>query len=138
MVEIGGEVVCRGEKPDGSPWRIGVEKPEPSGRTLQMIVELRDEALATSGDYRNFFEQDGVRYSHTINPRTGRPVQHTLATVSVRAADCMHADALATCLLVMGPSEGYDWAEERGVAALMIERTDDGFREHATTAWGKD
>ncbi|QDU90013.1 Thiamine biosynthesis lipoprotein ApbE precursor [Pirellulimonas nuda] len=135
MVEIGGEVRTRGAKPDGSPWRIGVEKPDSEGRTVEAVVELRDGALATSGDYRNFFEEGGKRYSHTIDPKTGRPVTHTLATVSVRTPTCAEADALATGLLVMGPRAGYDWCEQNEVAALFIERTDEGFRERATTAW---
>lgn len=135
MVEIGGEVVCRGVKPDGQPWRIGVEKPDENGSTLQTVLELRDRSIATSGDYRNFFEEDGRRFSHTIDPATGRPVQHKLATVSVLAPSCMRADALATALLVMGPDEGYNWANENSVAALLIERTPEGFRERRTPAW---
>ncbi|MEM8865075.1 MAG: FAD:protein FMN transferase [Planctomycetota bacterium] len=135
MVEIGGEVATRGSKADGSPWRIGIEKPQASARSLQTVVELAGEALATSGDYRNFFEDDDVRYSHTIDPTTGRPVTHNLATVSVRASTCMEADAQATALLVMGRQRGYDWAEERGIAALMIERTDNGPVESQTSAW---
>lgn len=135
MVEIGGEVVTRGRKPGGAPWRIGVEQPESGGRSLRTAIELSDEALATSGDYRNFFEAGGVRYSHTIDPTTGRPVEHTLATVTVRAESCMEADALATALLVMGAERAYDWAEQRGVAALLVERAGDAFRERATSAW---
>lgn len=135
MVEIGGEVVCRGAKPGERPWRIGIEKPSAEGRALQTAVELRDAALATSGDYRNFFQINGVRYSHTINPKTGRPVEHRLATVSVRAKTCMKADAYATAILVLGPVEGYNWAAERGIAAMLIERTDDGPVEKTTPAW---
>ncbi|MEN0109441.1 MAG: FAD:protein FMN transferase [Planctomycetota bacterium] len=141
MVEIGGEVRAAGRKPNGASWRIGVERAdEPlrfeGGRRLQEVVPLSDRALATSGDYRNFFEHDGVRYSHTIDPRTGRPVTHALATVSVLAETCMEADAIATALLVLGPTEGYDWAVERGVAALLVERSAEGqLRERATPAW---
>lgn len=135
MVEIGGEVVCRGAKPDGSPWRIGVEKPNEEGVAIQTVVELSDSALATSGDYRNFFEQSGVRFSHTINPQTGRPVEHQLATVSVQADTCMQADAYATAILVMGPENGYNWAVKEKVAALLIERHGDAFQERSTPAW---
>lgn len=135
MVEIGGEVVCRGAKPDGAAWRIGVEKPDERGRTIQTVVELSDAALATSGDYRNFFETDGVRYSHTINPKTGRPVEHQLAEVSVRAENCMKADAYATAILVMGPERGYNWARRHSVAALLIERKEEGFVERTTPEW---
>lgn len=142
MVEIGGEVRTKGTKPGGSPWRIGVEKAdEPlrsanGGKRLQRVVELTDRALATSGDYRNYFEQDGVRYSHTIDPRTGRPVTHRLATVTVLADNCMTADAQATALLVLGPEAGYDWAKERQVAALFVTRSADGvLTERATPVW---
>ncbi|TWT67613.1 Thiamine biosynthesis lipoprotein ApbE precursor [Posidoniimonas polymericola] len=135
MVEIGGEVVCRGRKPDGSSWKIGVEKPDESGRVLQTVLDIDDHAIATSGDYRNFFEDHGERFSHTINPATGRPVTHRLATVSVQAPSCMRADALATALLVMGGDEGYNWASENGVAAMFIERTDDGSKERSTAEW---
>lgn len=141
MVEIGGEVRATGRKPSGAAWRIGVERAdEPlrfaGGSRLQEVVPLKDRALATSGDYRNYFEHDGVRYSHTIDPRTGRPVTHAGATVSVCTETCMEADALATALLVLGPSEGYDWATERRIAALFVERTaDEGLVGRATPEW---
>ncbi|NOY29062.1 MAG: FAD:protein FMN transferase [Planctomycetes bacterium] len=132
MVEIGGEVRTRGNKAEGSPWRIGVEKPDSGGRSLQKVYPLNDRALATSGDYRNFFERDGVRYSHTIDPATARPVQHKLATVSVLADSCMKADALATALLVMGDAAGYDWCVEHKVAALFLIREDASIVERTT------
>ena len=142
MVEIGGEVRTRGSKPGGAPWRIGVERadqplPGASGsQRLQEVVELTDRALATSGDYRNFFEHAGVRYSHTIDPRTGRPVAHDLATVTVFADTCMEADAFATALLVLGPTAGYDWASEREIAALFVSRnSDEQLSERTTPAW---
>ena len=97
---------------------------------------MEDSALATSGDYRNFFEQNGIRYSHTINPATGRPVQHQVATVSVVADTCMEADALATTLLVMGEEKGYDWCEDHDVAALFLIRgKDDQIEERASPAF---
>lgn len=138
MVEIGGEVRVRGTKPDGLAWRLGIERPADDERGASHVLSITTGALATSGDYRNFFEFEGVRYSHTINPATGRPVTHSLATVSVYANDCMTADGLATTLLVLGPIEGYDWAEQRGVAALFAERVGDELHEHATTAWTKE
>ncbi|MEO1497078.1 MAG: FAD:protein FMN transferase [Planctomycetota bacterium] len=140
LVEIGGEVVGRGTKL-GQPWRVGVERADApvadlNGQRLQTVVELRDRALATSGDYRNFFEHDGERYSHTIDPLTGRPVDHDLATVTVLAETCMQADALATALLVLGPVAGYDWAVERDIAALFVSRSDaDDLARKATPAW---
>lgn len=105
LIDIGGEVLARGLKPDGSPWRIGIEKPAEdalSARELKAIVPLKDMAIATSGNYRRFYEEDGLKYSHTIDPFTGYPVQHSLLSASVLAADCMTADAYATAFMVMG------------------------------------
>jgi thiamine biosynthesis lipoprotein len=147
MVDIGGEVRARGLKPGGKPWRIGVERADspiavdttPSDRQsspLQRVVELRDKAVATSGDYRNFFESGGVRYSHTLDPQTGRPVTHDLATVTVLAETGRDADGLATALLALGPEAGYDWAIQRRVAALFVRRTaEDRLIEKTTPAW---
>lgn len=142
MVEIGGEIRTRGRKPGDRPWRIGVERVDTSfpvpvaGRPLQRVVPLVDRSMATSGDYRNYFEHDGVRYSHTLDPTTGRPVTHDLATVTVVADSCRQADGLATVLLVLGPTAGYDWAVEHGVAALFVRRTPaDELAEQATPAW---
>lgn len=137
MVEIGGEVLTKGRKPGGAAWRIGIEAAAPGAKTLSKVLALTDEAIATSGDYRNFFEYEGRRYSHTIDPITGRPVEHDLAVVTVRAATCMQADALATAILALGPRAGYDWAEDRGLAALLVERQGDAVRELPTTAWTK-
>lgn len=138
MVEIGGEVRTHGTKSkrDGTPWRLGIERPDSDARLITKVVEIDNgDALATSGDYRNFFEHQGRRYSHTIDPATGRPVEHRLATATVRAPTCIEADALATALLVMGPEVGLDWANRHGVAAVLIERTAAGHREHLSGAW---
>lgn len=105
LVDIGGEVLGKGKKPDGSPWKVGIEKPQDNaayGEGLKAIIELNDRALATSGNYRRFYEEDGVRYSHTIDPNTGYPVQHSILSVSVLAVDCATADAWATAFLVSG------------------------------------
>jgi len=136
MVEIGGEVRTRGRRGDGSPWKIGVVKPadDPAGgqSLVQRVLPLGDDALATSGDYRNFFEQDGTRYSHTIDPRTGRPVEHQLASVTVVGPTCMQCDALATALMVLGPEAGYNLAVDRALAVLFVVRDGDRFSERAT------
>ena len=138
MVEIGGEVRTFGTKPNDIPWRIAIEKPRvpkiPPGTSepFQQILELRKAAIATSGDYHNYFERDGVRYSHTIDPQTGRPVQHQLAVVTVHAETCMEADALATALLVMGVEPGYDWSEQHQVAALFQLRQGQEITTRAT------
>ena len=122
MVEIGGEVRVGGIRPDGKSWQIGIERPTADRREVERIVPLRNQAMATSGDYRNFFEYEGRRYSHLIDPRTGRPVEHNLGSVTVLADRCAEADALATTLLVLGPKEGLTWATEHDVAALLITR----------------
>ncbi len=132
MVEIGGEVRTRGRKSDGTAWRIGIERPISSGRMLQRVVELGDDALATSGDYRNYFEWQGRRYSHEIDPRTGRPVEHMLASVSVVAENCMTADALATALIVLGPERAFRFAEKHQIDVLLILRNGDDFEELST------
>ncbi|MFI4874448.1 MAG: FAD:protein FMN transferase [Blastopirellula sp. JB062] len=135
MVEIGGEVRAAGRKPNGSPWRIAIEKPIPGARAIQEIVELSDRSLATSGDYRNFFEVDGKTYSHAIDPKTGRPLEHALASVSVLHADCESADAFATTLMVLGPEQGYNWAVERELAALFLVRSQAGPVIRRTPMW---
>lgn len=105
LVDIGGEILAVGEKPGEGPWLVGIEKPsadEFAERKLETTVKLRNKAMATSGNYRKFYEEDGIRYSHTIDPATGYPVRHTLLSVSVIANDCGTADAWATAFMVMG------------------------------------
>jgi thiamine biosynthesis lipoprotein len=128
LVEIGGELRARGFKPDGSAWNIAIEQPLSGERSVQSIVPLHDSAIATSGDYRNYVERDGKRYSHTINPRTGRPIAHGLASVSVITDSAMRADALATAIMVMGPEEGYQLAAREALAVQLIIRTADQFQ----------
>ncbi|MGD9856139.1 MAG: FAD:protein FMN transferase [Planctomycetaceae bacterium] len=135
MVEISGEVRTRGSKADGSAWNIGIEAPLIGQRIVQSVIELHDAALATSGDYRNFFERNGQRFCHTIDPRSGRPINHSLAAVSVIAADCMTADAWATALMVLGPEEGFRFAEANGIEALLLIREGDGFAARATSGF---
>ncbi len=102
----GGEVRASGNEPKGQPWRIAVERPIPGVRQVEKVIPLRDVAIASSGDYRNFFEKDGVQYSHTLDPRTGYPVYHKLGSVTVLHSSCMVADGLATALTVLGPAQG--------------------------------
>lgn len=128
MVEIGGEIRCRGFKPGEKPWRLAIEKPDGT-RTYQMIIQLKDMSMATSGDYHNYFEKEGVRYSHTINPTTGRPITHTLASVTVLHSSCMTADGLATAINVMGPEKGFDLALKENLAVFMIIHKDNAFTE---------
>lgn len=132
LVEVGGETRTKGVNQAGSVWRLGVEKPDVTGRSVVSVVEVPDMALATSGDYRNFFVSNGKRYSHTISPTTGRPVEHNLASVSVLAESCMEADALATALLVMGEEKGYNFAQEHKLKAYFIYRDQDAFQVRIT------
>ncbi len=135
LVEVGGEIVAAGTNHLDRPWRIGIESPR-AGGGIQRVVPLRDGAMATSGDYRNRREVDGGWVSHTIDPRTGRPVEHRLASVSVIADRCVVADGLATALEVLGPDDGYALAVERGWAALFLRRDEDGaVAERATPAF---
>lgn len=133
LVEIGGEVRARGINED-HPWRLGIERPAELREGLAATVELEHGALATSGDYRNYFVKDGERFSHTIDPATGRPVTHTLASVSVLADDCMTADGWATALLVLGPQKGLEFANQQQLAAYFLIRDGDGFSEQVSEA----
>ena len=132
LVDVGGEVRAAGHNQSGKPWRLAIEAPIVTGRALQTTVPLANVAMATSGDYRNFFEENGTRYCHIIDPRSGRPVAHRLASVSVIDASCARADALATALLVLGPEDGYNLAVEHDLPALFIIREDNGFRQRPT------
>ncbi|MEQ8861360.1 MAG: FAD:protein FMN transferase [Pseudomonadales bacterium] len=133
LVDIGGEVRGSGPSPMETPWRIGIEVPDPeSVGAVQRVVRIDNSAVATSGDYRNFREADGRRFSHTIDPRTGYPVQHALASVSVVHESAMWADGYATLLNVLGPEQGLAFAREHDLAALFVIRRDSGFEERYT------
>jgi len=132
MVEIGGEIRTGGSKPGKTPWLIGVEKPTSGGRAVQAVIELSGRAMATSGDYRNYYEADGKRYSHIIDPVSGKPVSHSLVSVSVVEDSCTMADALATGLMVLGPEQGIKLAEKHKLSAFFIVKTADGFAETST------
>jgi len=116
LVEIGGEVKTKGVNKKGKPWKIGIDKPIDNnnipGENLQSIIQLSNKALATSGNYRKFYERDGIKYSHTINPKTGYPVTHSLLSTTVIANDCIIADAYATAFMVMGLDKAYELAEK--------------------------
>ena len=132
LVEIGGEVQAGGVNDAGEPWRIAVEAPVAGVRQIQRVVPMTQAALATSGDYRNFYEIDGKRYCHILDPRTGKPVEHNLVSVSVLHPSCTLADAWATALLVLGPDEGPAVAEREDLAVLFIVSDENGFTEIAT------
>lgn len=136
MVEVGGEVRVAGRKPDGSLWRIGIEQPDGEGRQSRLILDLTDTSLATSGDYRNYYEREGQRVSHTIDPRTGRPITHALASVSVLHETAMLADGYATALNVLGADEARRLAEQLNLPALFIvRRPGGGFETHSTSGF---
>jgi len=126
MVEIGGEVRTKGENRKNEPWMIAVETPDlesVGSKTISWALPLESKAMATSGDYRNYYEIDGIRYSHEIDPRTGYPAQTGVASATVVATNCMDADALATALIIMGPESGLQFIEKLdGVEAFLILR----------------
>ena len=132
MVEIGGEIKTRGINPDNKFWHIGIEKPVDDQRTVQSVVVLNNTGMATSGDYRNYFEKNGLRYSHTIDPATGRPITHKLASVTVLHPSTMTADAMATALLVLGPEHGFELALKENISAFFLVREGDNFIEKMT------
>ncbi|WP_423128897.1 FAD:protein FMN transferase [Gaoshiqia sp. Z1-71] len=117
MVEIGGEVVARGKNQKGNYWNIGVSRPDEDNlfdtKQLKAVVQLKDKALATSGNYRNFYVEDGKKYAHTIDPKSGYPVQHSLLSTTVLADDCMTADAFATAFMVSGLEKSIEIAHAR-------------------------
>jgi len=141
LVDISGELRAHGTRPDGSDWQVGIEKPGAAAGAvdaadeIQRVVRLREKSMATSGDYRHAFEDAGRTFSHHIDPRTGWPVEHRIASVTTIAADCMHADSIGTTLMVLGEDAGLAWARERGLAVLMLVRDGDGFVERSTPAF---
>jgi thiamine biosynthesis lipoprotein len=135
LVEIGGELRLGGHNASSEMWAIGIETPVADQRRPHTIIRLTDTAVATSGDYRNYFEAGGKRYSHTIDTRTGRPVTHSLASVTVIDDDGYRADALATALLVMGPEKGMELARREDLAVLFLLRRASGIDERSTPAF---
>jgi thiamine biosynthesis lipoprotein len=126
LVEAGGEVRVRGRNAEGKPWRVGIERPDVAGQQAYVVVPLDGLSMATSGDYRIYFEEGGQRYSHEIDPATREPVRGNLASVTVVAKDCAWADAMATALFVMGAERAYAFAADSGMAAFFIERAEGG------------
>lgn len=135
MAEVGGEVRAAGTNAEGNAWRIGIERPEVVQGALQRIVPLANMAMATSGDYRNYREVNGKRVAHIMDPRTRRPIEHRLASVSVVDETCTLADAYATALFVLGSEEGYKFATEKDLAAFFLVRDGEGYTELATPAF---
>ncbi len=132
LVAIGGEIRAKGHNGKNQPWTVAIEKPVPGQRAVERLIRFGDRSVSTSGDYRNFFEQNGRRYSHLIDPHTGRPVPQTLASVTVISDRSMEADAIATALMASGPEPGFQLASEHHLAAFFILVKPDGFQERYT------
>jgi thiamine biosynthesis lipoprotein len=126
LVEVGGELRGTGAKPDGQPWWVELERPPSANDAEKTVVALHGMSVATSGDYRRFFDHDGRRYAHTLDPATGAPVTHATVSVTVLAADCMSADAWATALTVMAPDAALAFAAQHDLAALIVSRAASG------------
>ena len=137
MVEIGGEIKVKGTKLGTAPWVLGIEKPSTGERAVQLSFPALNLALATSGDYRNFFEKDGRRYSHIIDPLTAKPVTHKLASVTVIHESCMVADGWATAFLAMGTKKAMEIAKEQGLAVYLIYKKGDHFETAMTEQFTK-
>ncbi|CAI1961548.1 Thiamine biosynthesis lipoprotein ApbE precursor [Serratia quinivorans] len=136
MVDIGGEVRTRGHNGEKKPWRIAIERPTAGmEQKAQLVIQPGEMSIATSGDYRNYFEQGGVRYSHTIDPVTGKPIHHHLVSVTVLSPTCMAADGLSTGLNVLGPERGMALANLMGIPVFMIVKTTKGFEERYSEAF---
>ncbi|WP_268408614.1 FAD:protein FMN transferase [Alteromonas sp. a30] len=130
LVEIGGEIRVKGTKAHAEPWRVAIEKPISTVQTVQRILQPGNNGVATSGDYRNFFERDGKRYSHIIDPKTGQPINHRLVSVTVLHPSCMIADGLSTSFMVLGHEKAMALANKENIPALFIEKLPDGrFKE---------
>ncbi|ABV38029.1 ApbE family lipoprotein [Shewanella sediminis HAW-EB3] len=127
LVEVGGELSVFGQKIDGSPWRVAIEQPDVDDREIQQVIEPGDMAVATSGDYRNYYEEEGRQFSHLIDPRDGYPIDHRLASVTVLHKQSMVADGYATAMMVMGSQASLELAEQESLAIMLIEKQDDGF-----------
>ncbi|MGY6773263.1 FAD:protein FMN transferase [Gallibacterium sp. ZY190522] len=138
LVEIGGEIHTKGVNEKGQAWQIAIEKPEFDGsRAVEQIVGLSNLSMATSGDYRNYFEENGKRFSHEIDPKTGYPLQHNLASITVVDPSCMIADGYATGLYVLGAEKALQLAEKDNLAIYLIVKTEKGFEVKMSSAFAK-
>ncbi len=130
MIEVGGEVKVKGKNPEGQLWKVGIDKPIENSnelnRELQTILHITNISLATSGSYRKFIEKDGIKYSHTIDPKTGKPTFHRLLSVTILHSSCTFADAMATAIMVMGLEKGKRFITENGLQAYLIYSDEKG------------
>ncbi|MVV48249.1 FAD:protein FMN transferase [Pseudomonas sp. PB120] len=135
LAEATGELKAAGRKLDGSAWKIALEEPRDDQQVAQRIIKVQGYGVSTSGDYRNYFQQDGRRYSHTFDARTGAPVSHALASVTVIHPSALMADGLSTLLLILGPERGWDYAQVHDIAAFFVIRADTGFVTRTSQAF---
>ncbi|WP_191831916.1 FAD:protein FMN transferase [Pseudomonas fluorescens] len=135
LVEATGELKAVGRKPDGSHWKVAVELPRDDRQIAQQVLAVDGFGVSTSGDYRNYFEENGQRYSHTFDARLGRPVKHDLAAVTVFDRSALMADGYSTVLLILGPEQGWDFALRHEIAAVFVTRVADGFVSRSTPAF---
>jgi thiamine biosynthesis lipoprotein len=135
LVEVGGELRGAGLKPDGQPWWVALEGVPDAGDGEPVVVALHGLSVATSGDYRRYFQHQGQRASHTLDPRTGHPIDNGVASVTVLHQECMAADALSTALTVLGPQDGMRFAEQEGLAARFLVRRGVGLDELCSPAF---
>ncbi|WP_343226075.1 FAD:protein FMN transferase [Psychromonas sp. psych-6C06] len=131
LVDIGGELRAKGVKPQNEQWMLAIERPN-IGQNVQRLLQIGDNAIATSGDYRNYYEFDGIRYSHTIDPKTGKPINHKLVSVTVIHESSMMADGLATVISVLGPEEGLTFAKQQKLAVFLLVKQGDEYIEQFT------
>ncbi|MFQ6571758.1 FAD:protein FMN transferase [Pseudomonas sp. UM16] len=135
LVEATGELKALGHKPDGSQWKVAVELPREDRQITQQVLAVDGFGVSTSGDYRNYFEENGQRYSHTFDARLGAPVKHDLAAVTVFNRSTLMADGYSTLLLILGPQDGWDFALRHEIAAVFVTRVADGFVSRSTPAF---
>ncbi|MEM5505786.1 FAD:protein FMN transferase [Shewanella frigidimarina] len=135
LVEIGGELNVKGTKDDNTPWRVAVEQPTTEGQAIQQVIEPGTMSLATSGDYRNFYQENGERFSHLIDPRNGYPIKHQLASATVLHSSCMTADGYATAMMVLGTEASLALAKEKNLAIMLIEKQEQGYQVYYSDAF---
>jgi FAD:protein FMN transferase len=135
LAEATGELKAAGRKPDGTAWRIALEEPRDDQQVAEKIIAVDGFGVSTSGDYRNYFQQDGRRYSHTLDARSGAPISHQLASVTVLHPSALMADGLSTLLLVLGPEQGWNYAEQHQIAAFFVMREGAGFVTRSNPAF---
>ncbi|HBF47511.1 MULTISPECIES: FAD:protein FMN transferase [Shewanella] len=135
LVEIGGELNVKGTKDDNTPWRVAVEQPTTEGQAVQQVIEPGTMSLATSGDYRNFYQENGERFSHLIDPRNGYPIKHKLASATVLHSSCMTADGYATAMMVLGTEASLALAKEKNLAIMLIEKQEQGYQVYYSDAF---